>query len=146
MSGVQVLMPVSATGPAVSRRSGSTAAGWAVAGRRLLGDAVVFSPDGVYGPEAALEHSVDPRRGRTGQRRSTRRIPLWIVTLLNDLRSAADAMRFRRSWRGFAAEQGSPTLIWQQHGLFQNIGRLAARSTGAPLVVFVDAPVVWEAR
>ena len=37
-------------------------------------------------------------------------------------------------------------MVWQHHDLFQSPGQAISRRHRCPLVSFVDAPLVWEAR
>ncbi|MEX1005565.1 MAG: glycosyltransferase [Acidimicrobiia bacterium] len=39
----------------------------------------------------------------------------------------------------------APPFVWQHHDLFQRAGFTLARHYDCPLVLFVDAPIVWEA-
>ena len=148
MPSAYILMPVSA-----SRSNGPaavwiTAAGWGSAAERRLGSAIMITPDGTFTPEGALAYATAPRP--TISRMPSRRlVPEVLITLMKDLRSWRDARRFTEAAVAvWAADRSSASLtfIWQQHNLFQRAGAAVARSAGVPLVVFVDAPIVWEAR
>lgn len=67
-----------------------------------------------------------------------------LRTLAKDFRGALRAVRFRR--RIGSVEMGRAPYVWQHHDLFQTAGFRLARRLGVPLVLFVDAPQVWEAE
>jgi glycosyltransferase involved in cell wall biosynthesis len=122
-----------------------TAAGWADAARRRWGRAWVVTPQGVLTPEeaqsAATASNLAPRKD--GWRRH---VPRTAGVAIGDLRKIVEGRRFRRSalhgpWLG-----DDLAFVWQRHDLFQWAGFEAARSLERPLVLFVDALIVWEAR
>lgn len=122
-----------------------TAAGWAAASRRKFGEAWILAPEGVLSPEEAralaTRPSLAPRP--TSWRR---RIPRVVLTALRDLREIRDARRLRQnSWDGPWRERDLE-FVWQRHDIFQWAGFDAARVFGKPLVLFMDALQVWEAR
>ncbi len=64
--------------------------------------------------------------------------------LAKDARSLARGLRFRWS---LDTPWGAPTpYVWQHHDLFQTAGFRLADTTGCPLVLFVDAPQIWESE
>jgi glycosyltransferase involved in cell wall biosynthesis len=73
-------------------------------------------------------------------------LPDTVKTFLKDARAAIHAYRFRKKGLDGPWEQSNVGLVWQRHDLFHTAGLHAARHFGCPLVLFVDAPVVWEAR
>jgi glycosyltransferase involved in cell wall biosynthesis len=69
-----------------------------------------------------------------------------VRTAVKDMLRARAARRYRdvgeaREWRGATLE-----FVWQHHDLFHTAGRPLARRHGCPLVSFVHAPQVWEAK
>lgn len=61
-----------------------------------------------------------------------------------DLRAWWRMSRFERVVRSLP-EPSPPAFVWQHHDLFQRAGFTLARRHNRPLVLFVDAPIVWEA-
>jgi glycosyltransferase involved in cell wall biosynthesis len=117
--------------------------GWAEAAAKSLGSSIVVSPDGVFAADEA-KRVVPPDQDKAFAPRLRRRPPEILVTATKDLRLLRRARRFDAGLREM--ERGAaPDLVWQQHGLFQRGGLQLARRTGAPFVLFVDAPIVWEA-
>jgi glycosyltransferase involved in cell wall biosynthesis len=121
-----------------------TAAGWADAARRRFGMAWVVSPGGVVSPDTALGHT-RPRPEVSGGHRGA-----WLPT---DVGTALKDLGRRRKARAFS-DAGEPpewkderlAFVWQHHDLFHDAGRPVARRHGCPLVSYVHAPQVWEAR
>jgi glycosyltransferase involved in cell wall biosynthesis len=122
------------------------AAGWAKAAERRFGSAWVVTLDGVASPDDVLGFA-DPGRGPTTRRAPKPRVlPMVLRTAAKDV---------VRAWAGHAARHvTAPTewldhklaFVWQHHDLFQSPGEAIARRHRCPLVSFVDAPLVWEAR
>jgi glycosyltransferase involved in cell wall biosynthesis len=122
-----------------------TAAGWAEAARRLWGSSWLITPDGVLTPEQARS-----RASQSGLRPRTktwrRFVPKVVKTAAKDVREARKASRFDDSidadrWAGH-----NLGFVWQRHDLFHRGGLDLARQLGVPFVLFVDAPVIWEAE
>jgi glycosyltransferase involved in cell wall biosynthesis len=144
-SGALFVMSKSVTGQIGPVAVWITAAGWAGAARRRWGRAWIVTPQGVLTPEeahsAATAPSLAPRKD--GWRRH---VPRAAAVAIGDLRRIVEGRRFRRSaldgpWIG-----EDLAFVWQRHDLFQWAGFEAARSLNKPLVLFVDALMVWEAR
>lgn len=121
------------------------AAGWGKAAERRFGKAWVVTLDGVVSPDEVLGFA-EP--APSGTRRAPRlpALPMVVRT------AAKDVMRARAGWA--ARHSVAPTewsdrrlaMVWQHHDLFQSPGQAIARRHRCPLVSFVDAPLVWEAR
>lgn len=73
-------------------------------------------------------------------------IPAMAKTFLKDVRSLMWGWRFRSAGLDGPWANHRLRFVWQRHDLFQTAGLVAARRFGCPMVLFVDAPVVWEAR
>lgn len=56
------------------------------------------------------------------------------------------ARRFRRVVLDSPRNSADPAFVWQHHHTFHDAGQELARRLQKPLVQFVDAPQVWEAR
>jgi glycosyltransferase involved in cell wall biosynthesis len=124
-----------------------TAAGWASAARRQFGTAWVLTPHGVFSPEEAAALATRPALAPPAGRRGWRRyVPVTLRTAAKDVLQIRKARRYRKAamdgpWNGHDL-----AFVWQRHDLFHTAGFELARARGVPLVLFVDAPLVWEAR
>jgi glycosyltransferase involved in cell wall biosynthesis len=116
---------------------------WVHASRRRWGKASLLTPSGFL----TDEHLRDAAWGGAteGARVTQRfgRFPLVAQTAAKDVRAWWRMSRFRRSVRGLTLDV-DPLFVWQHHDLFQRAGLTVARRHDVPLVLFVDAPVVWE--
>jgi glycosyltransferase involved in cell wall biosynthesis len=121
-----------------------TAAGWAEAARRHFGAAWVISPTGTVLPETALGYAASPGPQSTASK--PRR------DLTTHARNAAkDVRQWRRAKRYTVPpdprwSDGTLEFVWQHHDLFHEAGEQLARRYDVPLVSYVHAPQVWEAR
>lgn len=121
-----------------------TIANWADGLRERYGDVEIRTADGSVTPEHARTEAFSDRP--IAPRSTRQRLPTLRV-LAKDLRWA---------WRGVRRVVGdarhpvpdpkSVPFVWQHHDLFQYSGLVLARRAGIPFVLFVDAPIVWEAR
>lgn len=123
------------------------AAGWAAAGESIWGKAWLLTEEGVLDPVQA--RALASRQGLSSGAGTSwkRRIPGVVKTALKDGREMVRAKRFADSlppgeWDNIE----NLAFVWQRHDLFQTAGRVLADRLGIPLVLCVDAPVVWEAR
>jgi glycosyltransferase involved in cell wall biosynthesis len=122
------------------------AAGWAAAARKRYGEAWLLTPQGVLTAEEARGLAARPVPAREESGGLRRHVPALAKTAIRDARHVAKERRFRRT--AFDGPWASRRLgfIWQRHELFHRAGFEVARRTGAPLVLFIDAPLVWEHR
>lgn len=120
-------------------------AGWASGLRRLLGEVWIVTPDGAMDPDElrrrASDASLAPPRGSRWQRR----VPLAVKTAIKDAREWRRARMFRIDPAGPWRDRDI-ACVWQRHELFQTAGPRLARALGVPSVVFVPAPLMWQAR
>lgn len=124
-----------------------TARSWTLAAVERFGDARVVTPVGTWGSielgqliDSMLEHKPSPARQRS-------RANIEARTLVKDVRGAARQIRgSRRASRQASAPTPGGPFVWQHHDPFFSLGTRLARGAGLPLVQFVDAPHVWEAR
>jgi glycosyltransferase involved in cell wall biosynthesis len=120
-----------------------TVAGWSAAASRLLGNAWVLTTDAIVSPETAAQYPVRESKPQTSSARGWW-VPKVLITLAKDIRLWQS--RNRKSytkdvpWKGLSLE-----FVWEQHDLFHGPGRRIADELGVPLVIFVHAPIVWEA-
>jgi glycosyltransferase involved in cell wall biosynthesis len=124
-----------------------TAAGWAEAARKRCGHAWVLTPNGICSPKEASELATRPSLAPAKRRRWRRFVPVTLRTAVKDVLQIPKARRYRS-----AAMQHGPwnehdlAFVWQRHDFFHTAGFEVARARGVPIVLFVDAPLVWEAR
>lgn len=136
-------IPSPAAGPA---STWIPAVGWAQAAASRWDTAWLATPKGVLTPGEALEVIADPR-GRSGSRSWTSGLlPKTLGTLKKDCRNVLRAVRSRRLGLEGPWENGELVFVWQRHELFQMSGMKASLRFDRPLVLFVDAPVVWESE
>jgi glycosyltransferase involved in cell wall biosynthesis len=119
------------------------AAGWANAARRRYGHAWVATPEGVFDPDDVLRRTA---RASVPQRSTvTRWSPETLKTLVKDVRRWRVASQYRvtddATFRDVELE-----FVWQHHDLFHRAGEDLAHRSRCPIVSFVHAPQVWEAR
>ncbi len=144
--GVVVVIPTPATGAAGPVAVWIELACWAEAARDRWGHAWLVTPEGILSPEdaKALASSQQPLvQAQAGWRR---RFPRWLGTAKKDLRDIVRARRFRHAAVRGPWDAKKLAFVVQHHELFQWAGFVAARASGRPLVLFVDAPLVWEAE
>jgi glycosyltransferase involved in cell wall biosynthesis len=119
-------------------------AGWANAARRVLGAAWIVTPDGLVDPDEARRRGSEPHLSASHASWMRRRLPTVAKTAAKDLRQWRRGRRFRIEpdgpWR-----EADVKLVWQRHELFQVAGLELAQAIGCPSVLFVPAPLVWEA-
>jgi glycosyltransferase involved in cell wall biosynthesis len=72
--------------------------------------------------------------------------PEVAITAYKDVRELVRALQFSRDIRQLGQIGGNVKFVWQRHNLFATAGLNIARSLRCPLVLFVDAPTVWEDR
>jgi glycosyltransferase involved in cell wall biosynthesis len=120
-----------------------TAAGWAAAGSRRFGHAWVVTPDATAKPETALSYATAHYAQVAGASRAS-----WVPRTLRT--AAKDAVQYRRIDR-FQVGPGpwqsrELALVWQHHEVYHHAGIDLARRHHCPVVLFVHAPQIWEAR
>jgi glycosyltransferase involved in cell wall biosynthesis len=120
-----------------------TVAGWAEAARRRFGAAWVVTPDAVVAPDAVLDHT------RPVPSIATARfpfVPTVVQTAAKDARRARRASAFRDAGERDEWRDALLAFVWQHHDLFHRAGAPVATRHRVPLVSYVHAPQVWEAR
>jgi glycosyltransferase involved in cell wall biosynthesis len=119
-------------------------AGWAAAAERMLGQSWVVTSAGVVTPAEARRRGSDPEL-RPERSHVRRRLPTVAKTAAKDVLNWRLRQRFdvdpQGPWSG-----ADVTFVWQRHDLFHTAGLGLARRLGAPSVLFVPAPKVWEAE
>lgn len=117
-----------------------TARGWANAAEARFGAAWISTPTGVWRPSEFPQ-----QREIAGLSRRHYRLPAHLRTFLKDVRLGLRQLRFKVPVAG-PWEGSGVRLVWEHHDLFNQAGRNLSRAARAPLVRYVHAPVVWEAR
>jgi glycosyltransferase involved in cell wall biosynthesis len=123
-----------------------TTAGWAAAAEKLLGQAWICSPDGVLSAEQARKLASRPSLAPQGRSTAHGLVYSLAATAKYDLRQWHKARRFSGAAREGPWSLYDLAFVWQRHDLFHTAGFEAARTFGKPLVLFVDAPLVWETK
>jgi len=120
-----------------------TVAGWASAAKELLGESHVITTDAIYAPEQVWDF---PRSTLTssGSRGVTRFFPEPLVTAIKDYRLYQAQKKFIA--KDMPAITGNVKFVWEQHDLFTGYGKKLADAFHVPLITYVHAPTVWEAR
>jgi glycosyltransferase involved in cell wall biosynthesis len=120
-------------------------AGWAAAAKRVLGQSWIATPSGVIEPDDARAQGSAIHLRSSERAALSRRIPTLAKTALKDVRQWRRARTFEVDpdgpWRGTDI-----AFVWQRHELFHTTGIELARALDVPSVLFVAAPLVWEAR
>jgi glycosyltransferase involved in cell wall biosynthesis len=119
-----------------------TATNWSRATARRWGHSVMWTGDAVRSGQGR------PDEEHASKAASARRVPLprAASTLAKDLRWVREDRRFVVEKVLRELEGYEPQFVWQHHDLFLNGGTRLARRLEIPLVQFVDAMIVWEAR
>jgi len=143
--GAIVVLPTTAArqqGPVAALVS---AAGWASGLRRLLGNVWIVTPDGVVSSDELRTRASAPTLAPASDGGWQHRAPVVAKTAVKDAREWLRARRFRVEpagpWEGYDI-----ACVWQRHELFHRTGPRLASRLGVPSVVFVPAPLVWQAN
>lgn len=121
-----------------------TAAGWAGAAEQIWGRAWIRTPEGVHTPEEARVMASRPDLAPPGGIRNRGSFLDLAATARHDLRQWGKARRFRRAALDGPWNSYDLMFVWQRHDIFHRAGFDVARALKKPLVLFVDAPLVWE--
>ncbi len=130
-----------------------TISNWADALADRYGSAEVVTPLERLTPSEARDRAfaasslTDAAAVGSGRVRHGPDVRPLVGTFAKDLRWGWWSVEAARRARSVDLEvfRGAP-FVWQHHDLFARSGFAAARRLGTPLVLFVDAPQVWEAR
>ncbi|MCA6073423.1 glycosyltransferase [Fulvivirga sedimenti] len=139
------IMPRSSTAWRGSEALWITAAGWASAAEQILGNARVLTTDGIWMPAEVWDFP----RGKTdstgsGTRGISRYFPESMVTTMKDIRLYRTSRSFQK--QAIPDVNFDVEFVWEQHDLFTGFGRKLADHHRVPLITYVHAPTVWEAR
>jgi glycosyltransferase involved in cell wall biosynthesis len=143
--GAILVLPTVAAGQQGPVAAWVSAAGWASGLRRLLGDVWIVTPEGVMVPDELRRRASTVTLAASSVPPWHHRIPVLAKTAAKDAREWRRAHTFRIDpagpWRGHDI-----ACVWQRHELFHSAGPRLARALGVPSVIFVPAPLVWQAR
>lgn len=124
-----------------------TVAGWAAAAKNLLGEAQVVTMDRLASPSEVLDYPISGqcKNQNNGLREKfVGLIPGMVKTVFKDVLQWKNS----KNWdiiNRLGYHKGEVAFVWEQHDLFAGPGRELADKFGVPLIVYVHAPVVWEA-
>ncbi len=141
--GAILVLPTTLAGERGPVAAGVSTAGWASGFRRALGEAWIVTPAGVVDSEELRRRASDANLAPPTGTRWRHRIPLVPKTAVKDVREWGRAQAFRidaSPWRDHDV-----AFVWQRHELFQTGGLRLAVALGVPSVLFVPAPLVWQA-
>jgi glycosyltransferase involved in cell wall biosynthesis len=144
--GALFVMPSPSTGQSGPVAVWITAAGWAEAARKLCGSSWILTPHGIFSPEEAAALATRPALAPPKPRRWRRYVPMTLRTAAKDVLQVSKARRYRKAALDGPWNERDLAFVWQRHDLFHTAGFELARARGVPMVLFVDAPLVWEAR
>ncbi len=143
--GAILVLPTSTSGQLGPVAAWTSAAGWASAVRRVLGDAWLVTIHGIVDPHDARRRGSAPALSSGSTAAWHRGVPVVVKTAIKDARQWQRARRFSVDpagpWQGHDV-----AFVWQRHELFQQAGLRLARRLDVPSVVFVPATLVWEAE
>jgi len=143
--GAIVVVPTVVSGQQGPVAAWVSAAGWATALRNLLGRVWVVTPDGPMEPDELRRRA----SAATLTSASSPRWHSWVPRIANTARK--DLREWRRA-RAFHVDPAGPwqrgdvACVWQRHELFHTAGPRLARALGVPSILFVPAPLVWQAQ
>ncbi len=121
-------------------------AGWATAIRRVVGDIWIVTPAGLMGVDDVRRRAAHPQLASA---------PTSFVAAPSarrredggEGRYANFAAHRRFTSRPMArGREHDVRFVWQRHELFHTAGVELAAALGVPSVLFVPAPLMWQAR
>ncbi len=124
-----------------------TSSGWATAGEQLWGEAVVGTIDGIFKPSETrlFPRNVGSETNSANNNLIRKLAPEFLITAYKDLRLYQSKKGVWPIEREELFLDKKITLVWERHDLFPGPGRRLADKYNVPLVLSVEAPVVWEA-
>ena len=126
-----------------------TASGWAQAGKEVFGNSVVATTDGVFDYLEARNFPVIKKvDGKGNSRGSFLRnfVPEVFITLIKDIKLYLSKPKELPIYEKVSSFPKPLNLVWQRHDLFSPYGSDIAKKFNVPLIISVEAAVVWEAK
>ena len=126
-----------------------TTSGWAAAGQQLWGEALVTTTDGIFSPQESMLFPRIPDKASpsVSANRSIRKfVPEFLITGYKDLQLKRSKPKIWPIERSELLNKKKVMMVWERHDLFSGPGRRLADKLGVPLVISVEAAVVWEAN
>ncbi len=120
-------------------------AGWATAIRRVVGDIWIVAPAGLMSVDDVRRRAAHPQLAAAPTTSWRRRLPVVAKTAVKDAREFRRAQTFHVTPDGAWAKH-DVRFVWQRHELFHTAGVELAGALGVPSVLFVPAPLMWQAR
>jgi glycosyltransferase involved in cell wall biosynthesis len=143
--GAILVLPTVASGQLGPVAAWVSTAGWASALRRALGAVWIVTPEGTLSPDELRRRASVASLATAPGPRWQRHLPVVAKTAVKDAREWRRAQSFRVDgsgpWTGHRV-----ACVWQRHELFHSAGPRLARELGVPSVIFVPAPLVWQAE
>jgi glycosyltransferase involved in cell wall biosynthesis len=144
-AGAILVLPTATAGQQGPVGAWVSTAGWATATRRVVGDVWIVTPAGLMSVDEVRRRAAHPLLAAAPRASWRRRVPVVAKTAIKDAREWRRAQTFRVPrdgvWRGHDVR-----FVWQRHELFHTAGLELAAALGVPSVLFVPAPLMWQAR
>lgn len=138
------IMPRSSSSWEGSEALWITAAGWASAAKKNLGNAIVITSDRIANPREVWNYPMLPERGKPVVRSKYNYVPSFCRTLFNDLLVWKNLRNWKILQNDFLQLENI-AFVWEKHDLFFGPGKKLSKKLNVPLISYVHAPVVWEA-
>ncbi|HYL52025.1 MAG TPA: glycosyltransferase [Acidimicrobiia bacterium] len=142
--GAILVLPTATAGQQGPVGAWVSTAGWATATRRVVGDVWIVTPAGLMSVEDVRRRAAHPQLSAAAPASWRRRLPVIAKTAVKDAREWRRARTFdiepNGPWRGHDVR-----FVWQRHELFHTAGIDLAAALGVPSVLFVPAPLMWQA-
>jgi glycosyltransferase involved in cell wall biosynthesis len=144
-AGAILVLPTTTAGQQGPVGAWVSTAGWAAATRRVVGDIWIVTPAGLMTVDDVRRRAAHPQLAAPPAASWRRRLPVVAKTAVKDAREWRRAQSFHvvpdGAWRGHDVR-----FVWQRHELFHTAGLELAAALGVPSVVFVPAPLMWQAK
>lgn len=124
-----------------------TVAGWAAAAKTMIGEATVLTIDRIATPGEVLDYPLKAK-GVSANLKVKKRFSSFFPSIAKTIFKDIIQWKNSRSWKivdELKYEKGDVAFVWEQHDLFSGPGRKLADKLEVPLILYVHAPVVWEA-
>ena len=125
-----------------------TAAGWAAAAEVIWNHTLVGTTDTVVKANEVLSYPLIPHPSSSTKITKgwkSKIIPQILITAIKDWRLKRSQPKIWPIENAINWSDYNVQFIWEQHDLFKGPGKRMAAKLNVPLVLYVHAPVVWEA-